>query len=318
MAMFNQTNNMDPIEIFKWFQERKANASLPKSQQSNALGSKPGDVGTGELSPVEDYFASMWEKTQEAIESARKQLIPTMEQKAQQSAEEAAALRSKRGLNTSVASLGSVITRDITKDKMQETIDSVVQDIAIKRDKPEKQDEPLSFGRGLMSRKEDVPADLPLGKDTIDLPKVEELAMGSVEKVRSVRNNNPGNLNRNRTRWEGMSADQASDPRFVVFETPEYGVRAMGKTLQTHQKKHNLNTISGIISRWAPPKENDTQAYIQIVSSKLGIGPNTKIDIVKNKDILSQLTSAMIEMEGGKEALEYFTPEVIKAGIDML
>jgi hypothetical protein len=28
MALFNQTNKMDPIELFKWFQERKANASL--------------------------------------------------------------------------------------------------------------------------------------------------------------------------------------------------------------------------------------------------------------------------------------------------
>ena len=318
MVMFNQTKNPDPIELFKWFQERKANAALPKSQQSNALGSKPGDVGTGELSPVEDYFASMWEKTQASIEAARNAIAPSIEQQARRSAEEAAILRSKRGLNTSVASLGNVITRDIAKDKMQETIDSVVQDIAVKRDKPEKQDEPLSFGRGLMSRTEDMPTALPLGKDVVDAPKGEELAMGSIEQVRSVRNNNPGNLDRNRTQWEGMSADQASDPRFVVFETPEYGVRAMGKTLQTHQKKHNLNTIAGIISRWAPPTENDTQVYIQSVSSKLGIDPHTKIDIVKNKDILSKLTSAMIEMEGGKEALEYFTPEVIKAGIDML
>ena len=109
MAMFNQTNKMDPIELFKWFQERKANAALPKSQQSNALGSKPGDVGTGELSPVEDYFASMWEKTQQSIEAARKELAPTMEEAAKRSAQQAATLRSKMGITDSRDNLASVV-----------------------------------------------------------------------------------------------------------------------------------------------------------------------------------------------------------------
>jgi lysozyme len=120
MALFNQTNNMDPIELFKWFQERKANASLPKSQQSNALGSKPGDVGTGELSPVEDYFASMWEKTQQSIEAARKELAPTMEEAAKRSAEQAATLRSKMGITDSRDNLASVVaSMGKGKDDMQ-------------------------------------------------------------------------------------------------------------------------------------------------------------------------------------------------------
>lgn len=110
MALFNQTNNMDPIELFKWFQERKANAATPEGRKSNALGSKPGDVGTGELSPVEDYFASLWEKTQQSIEAARKELAPTMEEAARRSAEEVATLRSKMGITDSDFSFGSKIT----------------------------------------------------------------------------------------------------------------------------------------------------------------------------------------------------------------
>jgi putative chitinase len=82
---------------------------LPKGQQSNALGSKPGDVGTGELSPVEDYFASMWEKTQQSVEATRKELAPTMEEAARRSAEEAATLRSKMGITDSDFSFGSRI-----------------------------------------------------------------------------------------------------------------------------------------------------------------------------------------------------------------
>jgi len=178
MALFYQTNNPDPIELFKWFQERKANAALPKSQQSNALGSKPGDVGTGELSPVEDYFASMWEKAQQSIEAARKELAPTMEQKAQQSAEEAAALRAKRGLTNPVASLGSVITRNIEKDKMQASINSAVLGIDTEEDKPEKKSSSLSFGSGLMARPEEEPVELSMGEPDVDKPIVGEATLG--------------------------------------------------------------------------------------------------------------------------------------------
>ena len=110
MAMFNQTNKMDPIELFKWFQERKANASTPEGRKSNALGSKPGDAGTGELSPVEDYFASLWEKTQQSVEATRKELAPTMEEAAKRSAEQAATLRSKMGITDSDFSVGAKIT----------------------------------------------------------------------------------------------------------------------------------------------------------------------------------------------------------------
>jgi putative chitinase len=109
MAMFNQTNKMDPIELFKWFEERKASAATPEGRKSNALGSKPGDVGTGELSPVEDYFASLWEKTQQSVEATRKELAPTMEEAARRSAEEAATLRSKMGITDSDFSFGSRI-----------------------------------------------------------------------------------------------------------------------------------------------------------------------------------------------------------------
>jgi lysozyme len=156
MAMFNQTNKMDPIELFKWFQERKANASLPKSQQSNALGSKPGDVGTGELSPVEDYFASMWEKTQQSIEAARKELAPTMEEAARRSAEEAATLRSKMGITDSRDNLASVVaSMGNGKDDMQAEVSIPVplprptkEEVAIEIPAPL----PRPEGKGLMAK----------------------------------------------------------------------------------------------------------------------------------------------------------------------
>ena len=74
---------------------------------------------------------------------------------------------------------------------------------------------------------------------------------------RGIRNNNPGNIERNATRWAGMTAEQ-TDPRFVVFTSPEYGFRALARTLLTYQRKYGLLSIEDMIGRWAPPNENDT------------------------------------------------------------
>lgn len=136
--------------------------------------------------------------------------------------------------------------------------------------------------------------------------------------VRNVRNNNPGNIDRNKTSWEGMSADQTGDSRFVVFDSPEMGVRAMGKVLTTYQKTHKLNTISGIISRWAPPIENDTATYIKNISKELGVKPNAPIDLIKDRSKMEQLIFSIIKQEGGKEATDYYTRDIIKKGVDLV
>ena len=79
--------------------------------------------------------------------------------------------------------------------------------------------------------------------------------------VRSVRNNNPGNIRTNSTNWVGKVGDDGS---FVNFATKEQGVRALAKTLETYQNKHKLETTAQVIGRWAPPNENDTQGYINL------------------------------------------------------
>jgi hypothetical protein len=71
---------------------------------------------------------------------------------------------------------------------------------------------------------------------------------------RSLRNNNPGNIEKSAVKWQGEV--EGSDSRFVTFATPEDGLRAMQQNLLTYQDKHGLNTVEGIIGRWAPAKEN--------------------------------------------------------------
>jgi|SRR5665213_221118 len=72
--------------------------------------------------------------------------------------------------------------------------------------------------------------------------------------------NNPGNIEHGPQVWEGQSPDQP-DPKLVKFATAADGLGAIVKTLRTYQRK-GITTIAGAITRWAPPTENDTVAYI--------------------------------------------------------
>ena len=51
--------------------------------------------------------------------------------------------------------------------------------------------------------------------------------------TRGLRNNNPLNIRRNNTKWQGLSATQ-TDKSFFQFKTMAYGYRAAFKTLQTY------------------------------------------------------------------------------------
>jgi hypothetical protein len=75
---------------------------------------------------------------------------------------------------------------------------------------------------------------------------------------------------RRHTQWEGEVA--GNDPRYSSFETPEAGIRAMGKNLVAYQDQHGLDTVQGIVSRWAPATENDTASYVKAVAKDVGVG----------------------------------------------
>lgn len=95
--------------------------------------------------------------------------------------------------------------------------------------------------------------------------------------LRSVRNNNPCNIERGQP-WAGqlsvkdMTPVQRAESRFCVFRSPEWGFRAAYKLLQTYRKSYGLDTPYGIVSRFAPANENNTDAYARAVSKALGTG----------------------------------------------
>ena len=124
---------------------------------------------------------------------------------------------------------------------------------------------------------------------------------------RNVRNNNPGNIRKSKDAWQGKTGN---DGEFVTFDTPQNGVRALTKLLYNYQKKYNLNTITGIITRWAPPSENDTASYIALVASKTGIGADEEINLKANATLTKKFVKAIIQKEGSQAAVDYFDPYI--------
>ncbi|HAS0833545.1 TPA: hypothetical protein I3292_003532 [Enterobacter cloacae subsp. cloacae] len=121
---------------------------------------------------------------------------------------------------------------------------------------------------------------------------------GSGDSARGIRNNNPGNLEYSKTNpWVGQTGD---DGRFAKFETPEHGIRALGRNLLSYQRQ-GIDTVSDIINRWAPPSDNNnTDAYIQAVSAQLGVTADQQLD-ASNPDTLKALCAAIIQHENGSQ-----------------
>ena len=89
---------------------------------------------------------------------------------------------------------------------------------------------------------------------------------------RGLRNCNPLNIRRVAgTKWKGQSIFQG-DKDFVQFESMEFGIRAAFVLLRTYSIKYKANCIQDIVTRWAPPSENDTDAYIKNVCLWTGFG----------------------------------------------
>ena len=126
---------------------------------------------------------------------------------------------------------------------------------------------------------------------------------------RGIRNNNPLNIRRMyKDQWKGLRAQQ-QDASFCQFETMEWGWRAAFYLLtKTYYFSYQLDTIRGIISRWAPPQDhNNTEAYIKNVSRLTGIDPDEPIGIPSEKPARWLMVGmAMAIQENGTESLDYF------------
>lgn len=125
-----------------------------------------------------------------------------------------------------------------------------------------------------------------------------------------VRNNNPGNIRVSDIPWNGKAP--GGEGGFERFNTPEDGVSALTQNLLTYQDKHGLNTIEGIINRWAPASDNNNVgAYVASVAQKTGLDPRAALNL-RDPNVMKPLVAAIIQHENGQQP---YDPSIIDRGI---
>ncbi len=121
---------------------------------------------------------------------------------------------------------------------------------------------------------------------------------GDTFMTRGERNNDPGNIRKNGIAWDG-AISPGNDKYFVTFNSPFFGIRALAKILINYYNHHGLNTVAGIINRYAPNSENSTENYIKFVAGALNVGKHQMLNLSDN-NILSELIKAIINFENGR------------------
>ena len=97
--------------------------------------------------------------------------------------------------------------------------------------------------------------------------------MNCNKESRGIRNNNPLNIRRNpANQWQGLRPVQA-DKLFCQFKAMKWGLRAAIRLMENYIRR-GAQTPRQIISRWAPPSENNTSGYITQACQRAGLDPD--------------------------------------------
>ena len=120
-----------------------------------------------------------------------------------------------------------------------------------------------------------------------------------------IRNNNPLNIRRVKgQRWRGeieaLPQRGSGEGAFCRFRSVPYGLRAAFCILRTYRDKHHANCIEDIVTRWAPPTENDTRGYILDVCKLTGFGGKERL----TEQDWPRLVRAMALIESGMKLSE--------------
>ena len=116
-----------------------------------------------------------------------------------------------------------------------------------------------------------------------------------------VQRNNPGNLRSDGvTRWLG--ANLPGKGEFLTFDTPHNGFRALARTLYNYGKRHGINTLYGVVRRYAPASENDVASYLSSLESSTGWDRKRNIDLT-DESVLQTLVPLIARQEIGSSWL---------------
>jgi hypothetical protein len=114
-----------------------------------------------------------------------------------------------------------------------------------------------------------------------------------VDVPRGVRNNNHGNIKPSPGQtFPGQTGVDAQG--FAQFQTPQDGAAAADTILQTYGAKHGINTVQGVVSRWAPDAPPE---YAPAVAAHLGVKPTDPIDL-SDPQVRQQVAQGITVQEG--------------------
>lgn len=127
-----------------------------------------------------------------------------------------------------------------------------------------------------------------------------------------LRSHNPGNIEFG-TYARSMGSTKAGEGgRFAYFESMRDGICALVRLLIIYQDKHGIDTIDGIVNRWAPGAENNVAAYVDHLCRVTECKADDKLDL-RDADTLFWLATAIGQHENGTGP---FTANVSDEDID--
>lgn len=116
---------------------------------------------------------------------------------------------------------------------------------------------------------------------------------------RSWRNFNPGNISKGT--FAESCGSIGGDTRFAIFPSEDIGLESIISLFKS--KAYSNLSLKDAIFRYAPPDENNSQAYLDAVSSKTGCAP-AKIINTFSKSQFSALAESIKTHEGWKAGQE--------------
>jgi hypothetical protein len=94
--------------------------------------------------------------------------------------------------------------------------------------------------------------------------------------------------------------EKQEDRAFVQFRSMAYGYRAAFKLLQNYRVLHDCMTLRQYIQRWAPPIENNTDAYVSSVARTASVNRDALLPSPrKGKAVWVKIVAGMHLVENG-------------------
>ena len=110
--------------------------------------------------------------------------------------------------------------------------------------------------------------------------------------------------------WEGQSGidNNLPDPPYVIFgdfggmEADFWGIRAGARNFLSYQSKDGCQTVREIITRHAPPTDNnDTTEYIASVCKGLALSSDAPVSLKDDPGLMFALVKSVIHEEEGTD-----------------